>query len=169
MVTLEQSTPFAGISPETSVRAQKMAVRKWNLEALTLLMGQRFLNSHQKRTSRQLDAENEAVQRKMLGADLGAKVEEMGDHIILGDNTHPTPIVINQQPQQSSGTLGKVLAGAALSAGILGIPAAGIIGYGVSQWAAQKTEQKPVETEDTSLDIGLGRFEDLLHASDVIE
>ena len=125
-------------------------------------MGQRFLNSHQRRTSRQLDAENEAVQRKMLGADSGAKAEEMGDHIILGDNTHPTPIVINQQPQQSSGTLTKVLAGAAIAAGLMGVPAAGIIGYGVSQWAAQKTESKPVATEDTSLDIGLGKLEDLL-------
>jgi len=83
-------------------------------------------------------------------------------HTILGDVTNPTPIVIHSQPQQSSGTLTKVLAGAAIAAGLMGIPAAGIIGYGVSQWAAGKTENKPVATEDTSLDIGLGKFEDLL-------
>ena len=79
-------------------------------------------------------------------------------HTILGDVTNPTPIVINQQPQSSG--IGKVLVGAALAAGLIGIPAAGIIGYGISQIASQKDE-KPISSEDTNLDIGLGHLEDL--------
>lgn len=105
--------------------------------------------------SKQLDAEGVAVRKKLFGVDDKAE-DEMGDSIVLGDNTHPTPIIINGQ--QSSGTLGKVLAGAAIAAGLMGIPAAGIIGYGVSQLL----DRKPVPTEDTSLDVGLGHIEDLL-------
>ena len=111
--------------------------------------------------NKQLDAEGVAVRKRLFGADSEAteKADSMGDNIILGDNTHPTPIVISHQPQQSSGTLGKVLVGAALAAGLIGIPAAGVIGYGLS-----KLNDKPEASsnEDTSLDIGLGRIEDLL-------
>lgn len=139
-------------------------LNRWKIETLTGLLGFRSLQHHQSESEKNLEAENKRVRQQLWGDESSEEMTQQG-HTILGDYNPPQVIVTGQ----SSGTLGKVLAGAALSAGILGIPAAGIIGYGVSQWAAQKTEQKPVETEDTSLDIGLGRFEDLLHASDVIE
>lgn len=84
--------------------------------------------------------------------------EDMG-HTILGDVTNPTPIVIHSTQPQSNG-LGKVLAGAAIAAGLMGIPTAGVIGYGVSQLMERKPV--PATTEDTSLDVGLGHIEDLL-------
>ena len=118
-----------------------------------------MIQDHHEEQKANQQAESAFV-RKELWNDESASSEDMAQqgHTILGDY-HPPQVIV---AGQSSGTLTKVLAGAAIAAGLMGIPAAGIIGYGVSQWAAEKTDPKPVATEDTSLDIGLGRFEDLL-------
>jgi len=108
------------------------------------------------------EAENRAVRQKVWGNDGGAsESDEMGDHIILGDNTNPTPIIITGQ-QQSSGSLGKVLAGAALGAALLGIPGAGVAGYLFSKLSQQKPEPVITPTdEDTTIGLGLRKFEEL--------
>ena len=132
------------------------ALSRWKLEALAGLRGYRALKHHQSETEKNQSAENAMVRSKVWGATEVPQSEEdtaMGDHIILGNNTHPTPVIFNQ-----SG-VGKVLAGAALAAGLIGIPAAGLIGYGLS-----KILDKPAtvpQSEDNNLDIGLGRLEDL--------
>jgi len=67
---------------------------------------------------------------------------------------------------QSQG-LGKVLAGAALGAALLGIPGAGLAGFALNALInrPQPTAPAPVPakpTSDESLDIGLKRFTDLV-------
>ena len=125
-------------------------------------MGYRMLDAHRKRTEKNLNAEEAAVRQKLWGESPGKKEEttgdDMGDQIVLGDLTHPTPIIVNQP---ASNGLGKMLAGAALAAGMIGIPGAGIAGYLLSQMQKDKPVDVPPFT-DESLDVGLGRFSDLI-------
>ncbi len=102
------------------------------------------------------EAENKAVRQKLWGNDGSVEDEEMG-HTILGDVTHPTPIVIGQQ--NGSG-IGKLLAGLAL--GTL-IPAAGVGGFLASQLLrpAPSVTQPVAPQDDETVGLGLLRFEDL--------
>ena len=161
MVTATESANPLPVSPATLERAEKMAVQKWGMERLTALTGLQFIRNHSKRQSQQLDAESAAVRNQLFGEKKQEqKAEEMGDHIILGDNTNPTPIVISHPaPQQSSG-LGQLVGAAVLGASLLGIPGAGVAAYlyGKSQQpATQNTTIEKIE------DVGLGllKFEDL--------
>jgi len=146
---------------ETTSRIRKYWDKKGRLNLWAGAIANNGLQQHQQRQAKNQEAEDSYVRRKAWEECPGASTvsDDMG-HTILGDVTNPTPIVIHSTQPQSNGLV-KVLAGAAIAAGLLGIPAAGVIGYGVSQWAAEKTDSKPVATEDTSLDIGLGKFEDL--------
>jgi hypothetical protein len=144
-------------------RAKKAALSRWKLETLTGLLGIRSLQAHNRMSQLNQEAENRAVRQKVWGNDGGAsKADEMGDHIILGDNTNPAPIIITGQ-QQSSGSLGKVLAGAALGAALLGIPGAGVAGYLFSKLSQQKPEPQVITPtdEDTTIGLGLRKFEEL--------
>ena len=118
-----------------------------------------MLDNHRQRTDANLSAEDSAVRRAMFGDNGGGQTagEDMG-HTILGDVMNPTPIVIHSQPQPNG--IGKALVGAAIAAGMIGIPAAGIIGYGVSQLMDRQPAAST--TEDNSLDVGLGHIGDLL-------
>jgi hypothetical protein len=148
--------------PDFKTDIQEKSNRQWKLETLTGVVGYRMLDAHRKRTEKNLDAEEAAVRQKLWGESPGKKDEttgeDMGDQIVLGDLTHPTPIIVNQP---STG-LGKVLAGSALAAGMLGIPGAGIAGYLLSQ---MQQKDKPVDvlpfTYET-LDVGLSRIGDLV-------
>lgn len=86
--------------------------------------------------------------------------EDMGGHTVLGDVTHPAPIVISGQ--QGSG-LGKVLAGAALMAGLIGIPGAAVGGYLLNQFMNQKPPavQPTKPSEDNTVDLGLLHWDQL--------
>ena len=79
-------------------------------------------------------------------------------HTILGDY-HPPQVVV-AGGQQSSG-IGKVLAGAALGASLLGIPGAGVAGYFLSQMNQQKSEQAVPNNDSETVDLGLKKIEDL--------
>lgn len=143
-------------------RAKTTALNRWKLETLTGLLGYKSLKHHQAESEKNQEAENAAARRAAWGESGVAKGDDMGDQIILGDNVHPTPIVM---PSQGSG-LGKVLIGAALAAGLMGIPAAGIIGYGLSKVLEKSPSNTTTNTTTgDNLDIGLGRIEDLLPAS----
>lgn len=81
--------------------------------------------------------------------------EDMG-HTFLGD------VLMPQQPQQPQGSgLGKVLAGAALGASLLGIPGAGIAGYVFSQMNQKPTVTTSPINENETVDLGLKKIEDL--------
>jgi len=142
---------------ETS-KVGKAALSRWKLEALTGLLGIRALQHHQSETEKNVQAENQRVRKELWGYDEPPASDEM-NQTILGDVTHPTPIVINGQ--QSSG-VGKLLAGAAIGAAMLGIPAAGAIGYFASQMTAKPTEAPVEPVESETVNLGLLRIGDLL-------
>ena len=124
------------------------------METLTGLMGIRALQSHQAETEKNVQAENHRIRKDLWGYQEPKEGEDVNSQTILGDVTHPTPIIINGQ--QSSGAL-KTLA--ILAAGAL-IPGAGIAGYFASQ-LLKPTTTETTAPEDQTLDLGLLRFEDL--------
>lgn len=149
--------------PTMLERVEKAAISRWKLETLTGLLGFRALQNHQSETEKNIAAENRCVRKKLWEETdaTSAAGEAVANQTILGDYTHPTPIIV-AGGQQSSGGLGTTLA--ALAIGTL-IPTAGVAGYLASKLLTDKpTPQQPTTqpTTDESLDIGLGRFSDLL-------
>ena len=118
-------------------------------------MGIKALQSHQAETEKNVQAENQRIRKDLWGYQEPKEGEDVNSQTILGDVTHPTPIIINGQ-QQSSG-VAKTLA--ILAAGAL-IPGAGIAGYFASQ-LLKPTTTETTAPEDQTLDLGLLRFEDL--------
>lgn len=135
-------------------QVRKSALSRWKLETLTGLMGIKALQSHQAETEKNVQAENQRIRKDLWGYQEPKEGEDVNSQTILGDVTHPTPIIINGQ--QSSGAL-KTLA--ILAAGAL-IPGAGIGGYLASQML-KPTTTETIAPEDQTLDLGLLRFEDL--------
>lgn len=105
--------------------------------------------------------------RKGLGMPDKAKSDEEMKVLASGDVhfTTNTSTPTDKSSPQGSG-VGKVLAGAALAAGMLGVPVAGVAGYLLSQ-SLNKTDppasSQAQSTEDNSLDIGLLKFDELHH------
>lgn len=106
---------------------------------------------------RNIEAESAAVRRKLWGDESKAETEDMGT-TILGDVTHPAPIVINQ-PAQSSSML-PMIAGMLIS-GLLGGGIAGAAAYAI---AKRPTTQPTYQDETVS--IGLGRIDDYTGATE---
>lgn len=141
-------------------KVAKAGLNRWKLETLTGLLGFRALQNHQAETEKNIQAENQRVRKELWGyTEPAATGDDMANTTILGDVTHPTPIVVAGQQQSSIlPTL------AALAIGTM-IPGAGIAGYMASQMLTRKPANVvPVAspTTDESLDVGLGRFEDLI-------
>lgn len=121
------------------------------------MLGVKALQAHQAETQKNIQAENQRIRKDLWGYQEPQEGEDVNSQTILGDVTHPTPIIINgQQPSQSGGVL-KTLA--ILAAGAL-IPGAGIAGYLASQML-KPTTTETTAPEDQTLDLGLLRFEDL--------
>ena len=103
------------------------------------------------------EAESAAVRRSAWGSngETMASDDEMRQ-TILGDVTHPTPVVI--APQQQSTTLQTAVLAAALTA------AAGMGGYMLAgkDKAEPVTPSPDVSFDDSSVTIGLGKIEDYL-------
>lgn len=135
-------------------QVRKSALSRWKLEALTGLLGIKALQSHQAETEKNVQAENQRIRKDLWGYQEPKEGEDVNSQTILGDVTHPTPIIINGQ--QSSGALKTI---AILAAGAL-IPGAGIAGYFASQ-LLKPTTTETTAPEDQTLDLGLLRFEDL--------
>ena len=147
------STASSETSPIVD-QVRKSALSRWKLETLTGLMGIKALQSHQAETEKNVQAENQRIRKDLWGYQEPKEGEDVNSQTILGDVTHPTPIIINGQ--QSSGAL-KTLA--IIAAGAL-IPGAGIAGYLASQ-LLKPTTTETTSPEDQTLDLGLLRFEDL--------
>jgi hypothetical protein len=153
----QMSSPTSSSTPVE--RIEKAAVSRWKLETLTGLLGLRSLQSHQQQSELNQRAENEHVRRSVWGfEEKAAQGDDMQSQTILGDHhiTHPTPIILNNQPSGQTGSLAKTLA--ILAAGAL-IPGAGVGGYLASQLLKPKPETKA--PADETLDLGLLRVEDL--------
>lgn len=94
---------------------------------------------------------------KQLGEAMPESAEEMQISIDSPVVNHHHP---PQQPQGSG--IGKVLAGAALAAGLIGIPGAGVAGYFLSKLTDKPAATQPAKpTTDDTVDIGLKRFSEL--------
>lgn len=152
----------ADTSQERKAMVAQYLERLGKLKLWSGVLGNKSLQHHIDEQQKNNAAESAFTRRKLWGDD-GATTggEDMGS-TILGDVTHPTPIIINggQQPQ-GSGL--KTLA--ALALGAL-LPGAGIGGYLLSQAIGKGSQTviqpvAPNPTTDTSLDIGLLKFEDL--------
>jgi hypothetical protein len=154
-------------------QAMKAGLSRWKLESLTGLLGIKALQHHQAETEKNIAAEGRAVRRKLWESNEPDSAQsassETGDDmkggIILGDNVvHPPQVIMAGGQQQQGSGLGKVLAGAALGASLLGVPGAGIAGYLLSQMnqkpaVTPSSPADPVETE--TVDLGLKKIEDL--------
>ena len=121
-------------SPALRAALLKQNKLRGKLEILTGMLGYKALEARQKQVQAFNAASTRAVARKMLGEELKAEGDDVGN-TILGDVTHPTPVVI--AGQQSSG-IGPLLAA---GLGMLG-PAGAIGGYFLNQML----DQKPIPT-----------------------
>ena len=130
--------------------------RKGKLELWSGVLANQMIQDHQTEQKKNQAAESAFVRRQVWGEKQHEpqEGEDVNSQTILGDVTHPTPIIINGQ--HSSGAL-KTLA--ILAAGAL-IPGAGIAGYFASQ-LLKPTTTETTAPEDQTLDLGLLRFEDL--------
>ena len=92
------------------------------------------------------------MRKNVWGSDAKAGEDDMGT-TILGDITHPAPIIMPPTPQSNIGTI----------LGIIGtIAAAGMGGYMFANSGTQPpaVEQQPPTFDDSTIQIGLGRLED---------
>jgi hypothetical protein len=136
-------------NPETIVdRARRAGLARWKLETLTGMIGIHSLMSHKRMSEANQEAENRWTRKNVWGEDTKPADDEMGD-IILGDNIHPAPVVV----QGGGNDLAKLLAVAGMAAGI---PLAGIAGYLLSQKPAPQPVVSEPETTTIERDYQIG-------------
>lgn len=112
------------INPEQEVVA--FLKQKGRLSNWMGLLGGQILQRNADQQSRTLAAQQAWVRKQLGVKDSSEEADAMGD-TILGDVTHPTPVII--AGEQRSSSLGPVLAAAL---GMLG-PAGGVAGYFLNQ------------------------------------
>lgn len=150
---------------DTSPAAKKLgkaALSRWKLETLTGLLGYRALMNHQAESEKNQAAENQHIRRSLWGYE-GRQSESDDDtmgHTILGDVNHPAPIIMpQQQPQQNP--LVSMLLGAAMTA------AGGAAGYYfANQNNVTQPTSPPIEFQDETISVGLGKIEDYLKVNE---
>jgi hypothetical protein len=152
--TTSSETPH----PSLLNQVRKAGLNRWKLETLTGLLGYRALQHHQRETEKNTQAENKAVRKQLWNADEPDEPgEEMGS-TILGDVTHPTPIVVAGSGESG---LMKTLVGLAIGAMI---PTAGVAGFLASQLLTPKAvptvQQREQDTE--TMELGLGQLSEFL-------
>jgi hypothetical protein len=170
-VTEMSSATSSETSHDVLTQARKAGLARWKLETLTGLLGIRSMTHHQSETEKNQRAENAAVRRKLWGSQKnegGGSEGDMAGSTILGDVTHPAPVII-AGGQQSSG-LAKTLAGLAIGALI---PTAGVGGFLASQLVDRVPALQPQQPSSTTViqntpeqadrvQMGLGKIEDYL-------
>ena len=121
-----------------------------NLAGLTAVQS---LQANQREQQANQEAESQWVRKNVWGSDEKAGDDDMGT-TILGDITHPAPIIMPPTPQSSIGTI----------IGLIGtIAAAGMGGYMFATSGTQPPaveQQPPPSFDDSTLQLGLGRLED---------
>lgn len=130
--------------------------KKGRLELWSGVLAMRGLQDFQDEQKKNQAAEGSYVRRTIWGSQEKSPTFEdhdMPGHTILGDVIQPTPY----QPQSSG--IGKLLAGAALGASLIGVPGAGVAGYFLNQYLNRPQTQQ--SQSDETVNLGLTRFEDL--------
>ena len=147
------------------VKAVKSALPRWKLEALTGLIGVRSMERMMDINHANLEAEGRWARRTLYGQQSNQETanpkgpdddgDDMANTTVLGDIT-PTPVVVNNPPQNNVGSL---LLTALMAAGI---PTAGLAGYMLAK-PQQQAIAPAVDKgyDDETVTIGLGRIEDL--------
>jgi len=132
---------------------QKHLDRQGRMTQWITLEAFNWLRDSQKRQAANEEAENKWF-RKTLGDEGVMRSEEDMGTTILGDITHPAPIIMPPAPQSNIGTLLGLLATMA---------AAGMGGYMFANRGTRPPaveQQPPPSFDDSTLQIGLGRLED---------
>ena len=152
--TTSSETPH----PSLIDQVRKAGLNRWKLETLTGLLGYRALQHHQRETEKNTQAENKAVRKRLWNADEPDEPGEDMGSTILGDVTHPTPIVV--AGAGDSGLM-KTLVGLAIGAMI---PTAGVGGFLVSQLLSQKPAPTVQQSEQSgeTVELGLGKLSEFL-------
>lgn len=144
-------------------RATQYLDKKGRLDLFTGLIGARSLEATAQEQAKNQEAESKWARDKVWGSDNAQQPENeaMGD-TILGDVTHPTPIVINGN--NGGGSLGKTLA--TLAAGTL-LGGTGVGGGIALAYQLLKDDPEPAPVvepnDDETVSIGLGKIEDYLN------
>lgn len=133
--------------------------KKGKIQQLGALTAVQDIRAKAAENHRNSEAESAHVRRSVWGEDVTKSTEsdDMG-HTILGDVTHPAPIVITQPSQPQSNLL--PLALAALAG--FGIPTA-LAGGAAAMYMLTKqpaAQQQPQTYQDETVSIGLGRIDD---------
>lgn len=165
MVNLMTSTPIQ--NSETPLqKGIKFLEKKGKLELLAGTIAAKGLAFGQRQQELNQSAEDAFTRRQLWGETSEKRSgEDMSGHTILGDIIVPQS---QPQSQPQSNAIGKVLAGAALGASLLGVPGAGVAGYLLSQMNRQKESPAvvapvpaPVASDSETVDLGLKKIEDL--------
>lgn len=107
------------------------------------------------------EAESAWVRKNLWGAK-EAEGEGEGDGMrqtIVGDVTNPTPIVVSAP---NNGGISHAIMPLALGAALMGIPSAGVIGAALMSMQQSSEPAPKVQMQDETVNIGLGKIEDLL-------
>ena len=159
-----QSTKSSANLQETfSDQIKAIGVKRGKMELLTSMLGFRALESHQRMSDANREAESQAVRKAAWGVDSPtqtAGTDDMGDTILGDVTTHPTPIVV---AGESGGTM-KALATLAIG-GLLAGSGAGL-GAGAMYLLSNRDQATPVVPEGERVQIGLGRIEDYVGGSE---
>jgi hypothetical protein len=139
--------------------------KKGKIQQLGALTAVQDLRAKAAENQRNSEAESAHVRRSVWDEDVEKSTEsdDMG-HTILGDVTHPAPIVITQPSQPQSNLLPIALA--ALAG--LAIPTA-LAGGALAAYMLTKqptTQQQPQTYQDETVSIGLGRIDDYKGATE---
>jgi hypothetical protein len=145
------STNWREASKEVLETFYKNKAKLNNLAGLTAVQS---LQANQREQQANQEAESQWVRKNLWGSDVKAGEDDMGT-TILGDITHPAPIIMPPTPQSNIGTI----------LGLIGtIAAAGMGGYmyanSGSNPAPAVEQQPPPSFDDSTLQLGLGRLED---------
>lgn len=137
--------------------------KKGKIQQLGALTAIQDLRAKAAENHRNSEAESAHVRKTVWGEDVNKSTEsdEMG-HTILGDVTHPAPIVITQPAQPQSNLLPIALA--ALAG--LGIPTAMAGGAAAMYLLNKPAATQPQPYQDETVSIGLGRIDDYKGATE---
>lgn len=132
---------------------KKFLEKRGRIQTLAELTAVESMQATAEETQKNREAESSAVRKSLWGSDETVKDDDMRQ-TILGDVTHPAPIIMQQPASPSPWPL--ILASLIPTAA-----AAGLAGYALNKQPVAP-EQSQVEFDDESVSVGLGKIEDYL-------